>query len=58
MLLNEDGFKKFCREFERWISGAGGISGQNFRKIIRQQAARLKKALQNKKDYEPYQWEE
>ena len=57
VLLNEDGFKKFCREFERWISGIGGSSGQNFRRIIRQQAAKLKKALQNKEDYVPYQWE-
>lgn len=58
VILCEDGFEKFCREFESWISGAGSNSKQTFRQIIRQQVAELKKALRNKEEYMPYRWEE
>ena len=56
VILNEEGFRKFCREFERWMTGAGNGTEENFRQIIKCQAAELKKAIQNKKDYMPYQW--
>lgn len=58
VILNEEGFKKFCKEYDRWMTGIGNNSESNFRQIIKQQAANLKKALQNKRDYQPYQWEE
>lgn len=58
VILNEEGFKKFCKEFERWMTGTGNSSERNFRQIIKQQAAILKKALQNKQSYQPYQWED
>ncbi len=58
VILNEEGFKKFLKEFERWMTRTGNSSKRNFRQIIKQQVANLKKALQNKQDYQPYQWED
>ena len=57
VILNEEGFKKFCGEFERWIQGNGTYETKNFRQIMKQQAMKLKKAIQNKQNYEPYCWE-
>lgn len=56
--LNEEGFKKFCKEFERWMQGVGNSDRKNFRQIIKQQAAKLKKSIQNREEYKPYRWEE
>lgn len=54
VILNEDGFKKFCHNFEKWmIGGERGIE-KNFRQIIKQQAVVLKRAIQNKQQYLPY----
>lgn len=58
VFLTEDGFKKFCKEFERWMQGAGNGDKKSFRQIIKQQAVKLKKSIQNKEVYEPYRWEE
>ena len=58
ILLNEDGFQKFCREFERWMtdkSFAGGETG--FRSRIREQVSALKKSMQTGTDYIPFRWE-
>lgn len=58
VLLNEDGFKKFCREFERWMvdkSFAGGEMA--FRSRIKSQVTQLKKAVQTGADYFPFRWE-
>ena len=55
VMLTEDGFKKFCREFERWMSDpacAGG--GPCYRSLIRSQAAQLKRSVQHGEEYEPY----
>ena len=52
--LKEEGFRKFCQEYERWISGKE--NGYNFRQIIRDQASSLKKALLKRQNYVPYQW--
>lgn len=53
--LNEEGFQKFCREFERWMSDPE-ISGEStgYRSIIQNQARALKYAIQKKGEYEPY----
>jgi len=57
VVLNEDGFQKFCREYERWMNGRNTVSGeQSFQKRIREQASKLKKSIVNKAPYEPYNW--
>ena len=59
VVLNEDGFQKFCREYEKWISGKNAASGdESFRIKIRNQAALLKKAIVSEQEYKPYRWEE
>ncbi len=53
--LNEDGFCKFCRAFERWMTDPEVKSGEeNYRALIRGQAKALKQAVQHKEVYEPY----
>ncbi len=54
ILLNEEGFKKFCVEFERWMTGNSGI---NYRGRIKRQAAELKKAILRKESYIPFSME-
>ncbi len=57
--LNEDGFRKFCIEYEKWMDGRNTASGEkSFRHIIRRQASKLKKAIMQKEDYVPYRWKE
>lgn len=57
ILLNEDGFRKFCTEYERWMSGRNTASGEkSFRHCIRNQIAALKKAVSEKGQYQPYSW--
>ena len=55
IILNESGFQKFCREYEKYISGAGGI---NYRSLIRKQVQNLKAAVMEKREYIPYRMEE
>lgn len=49
--LNEEGFKKFCQEFERWMTGAGGV---HYRNRIKGQAALLKCTILKQEPYVPY----
>ncbi|MBP3195941.1 MAG: CRISPR-associated endonuclease Cas1 [Butyrivibrio sp.] len=57
VVLTEDGFKKFCNEYERWITGKNSLSGEkNFRAVIREQIAELKRSIRNGKEYSPYAW--
>lgn len=57
--LTDDGFKKFCKEYERWMTGANSSAGENsFRLRIREQTAELKKAISQGIDYKPYNWQE
>lgn len=56
--LNEDGFKKFCTEYERWMTGRNTLAGDNFRKRIQEQVASLKKSICERQEYHPYNWEE
>lgn len=56
-VLTEEGFKKFCQNYEKWISGQNPASGdKSFRQRIQQQAAELKMAVKEKRPYRPYTW--
>ena len=58
VILTEDGFKKFCLRYEKWMNGTDTLAGENsFRKRIREQIAQLKKAISQGVMYEPYSWE-
>lgn len=58
ILLNEDGFKKFCKEFERWMTDKSFAGNEmSFRSRIREQTGQLKRAIQNDKPYLPFRWE-
>ena len=56
VILNEDGFRKFCREFERWMTDKN-CSGEeeSYRQLIQRQAEKLKQAVQEREVYQPYQ---
>lgn len=57
VILNEDGFRKFCTEYEKWMNGKNTASGEkSYRNIIRAQAAKLKKAIMHGEVYKPYHW--
>lgn len=53
IFLTEDGFRKFCTEYEKWILKDVG-DGKNYREIMKMQAGKLKKAIQYGEQYEPY----
>lgn len=58
VLLNEEGFKKFCREFERWMTDKDFSGGEmSFRSRIREQVGLLKKSVQTEAAYLPFRWE-
>ena len=55
VVLGEEGFRKFCKEYERWMTGANSLAGdRSYRVRIREQVARLKRAIQNEGEYVPY----
>ena len=56
-VLNEDGFRKFCQEYEKWMVRTGSLSERSFRQIIKKQVSILKKSIQNQTDYIPFDWE-
>lgn len=58
VVLTEDGFKRFCREYELWMTGQSTAAGDNFRRRIREQVASLKKAISRGEPYVPYCWED
>lgn len=58
VVLTDEGFKKFCVEYEKWMNNIGSSTNKTFRQIIKQQASLLKKAIQNQWDYVPFHWEE
>ena len=56
-MLSEEGFRKFCRSYEIWLAGQDKETGENsFRHRIQQQAAELKAAIREKREYRPYAW--
>ncbi len=57
VILTEDGFKKFCNEYERWLNGQNSLAGcRSFRTMIRSQVGKLKNAIRRNEDYVPYSW--
>lgn len=55
ILLNEEGFKKFCYEFERWMLGNQDF---DYRKLIKKQTILLKNAILKRESYRPFCLEE
>lgn len=59
ILLNTEGFKKFCKEYERWMTeDVGSRRKEGFRRIIRRQIGSLKECIQRGEVYIPFRWEE
>lgn len=59
VVLTEDGFRKFCTEYEKWLNGRNSASGdKSFRLRIREQVAKLKRVICKGEQYTPYCWEE
>lgn len=57
IILNGEGFKKFCQEYERWMTRKESNKGDcSFRSILKRQAARLKQAVLKKELYKPFDW--
>lgn len=54
IVLNEEGFRKFCKEFERWMSDSA--EKESFHTVILNQIGMLKQAIQNNQGYTPYLW--
>ena len=54
VFLTQDGFKKFCTAYEKWMNNCD--EDKDFHKIIKEQARCLKRAVQNGEEYCPYQW--
>ena len=53
IFLTEEGFRKFCTEYEKWIL-KDCEEGKNYRELMKIQAGKLKKAIQQGEEYEPY----
>jgi CRISPR-associated protein Cas1 len=58
VVLNEEGFRKFCGEYERWMNGKNVLAGEeSFRNCIRKQVSMLKRCICKGEEYIPYSWE-
>ena len=55
VVLNEEGFRKFCQEYERWMSGTNSLAGDNFHARIRDQVQKMKHSIIEGEHYKPYQ---
>lgn len=59
VILNTEGFRKFCKEYEKWMTGkADDESAPGYRRLIRNQAALLKQSIQKGAEYVPFSLEE
>jgi len=57
VILNEEGFRVFCREYEKWMTDKSFSGCQvSFRSLIKKQAQELKKSIREKHLYVPYEW--
>ena len=55
VVLNEEGYRKFCSEYERWMTGRNRLSGESsFRSCIRKQVAAFRKSIQKNEPYHTY----
>ena len=53
--LNEDGFQKFCYEYEKWMSDKR--NGDSWRTLMRQQAQMLRETIQYGMVFQTWKWE-
>ncbi len=53
--LTEEGFRKFCYEYEKYMS-APYVDGKNFRFLMKQQVTILKKGIQEGSSYTPFRY--
>lgn len=57
VVLSEEGFRKFCEEYEKWMNGKNVLAGErSFRRVIRRQIGALKKAITSGETYVPYRY--
>ena len=55
--LREEGFKKFCVEYEKWMTqSVSGMDPRSFRDILKEQTSQLKRAIREQTIYTPYSW--
>lgn len=55
VILREEGYKKFCLEYERWMSGrVNSGSERPFRTCIKNQVAAFRRTIQENEPYTPY----
>ena len=57
VLLNEDGFRKFCREYERWMAEPN-FQNKSWRLLMKQQVGILKKSMEEGGCYIPFEYKE
>ena len=55
IFLNEDGFQKFCYEYERWMNDRR--HGDSYRSLMRRQVQMLRNTIQYGETFETWQWE-
>ena len=51
----KEGVRKFCQEYERWMSGTNSLAGDNFHARIRDQVQKMKHSIIEGEHYKPYQ---
>ena len=55
VVLNEEGYRKFCYEYERWMTGRNRVSGESsFRSCMRKQVTAFRRSIQKKEPYYTY----
>ena len=55
VILGEEWYKKFCLEYERWMTGRMRTCGEpSFRTCIKRQVASFRKMIQTGEKYIPY----
>lgn len=55
IILNEEGYRKFCYEYERWMTGRNRTSGESsFRSCMRKQAGAFRRSIQKNEPYCTY----
>lgn len=55
--LKEKSFKKFCVEYEKWMTQpVSGLDPRSFRDILKEQISQLKKAIRERTLYIPFGW--
>lgn len=56
VFLNEEGFRKFCKEYERWMAEPN-FCNKSWRLLMKQQVGVLKKSLEEGGSYIPFRYE-